>query len=711
MKKIEKFISLTLAGAMILSLASCGPKQPTETKPVETPTESATAGIDPNAVYERGDDEEVYKAVLGEYEDLLAYADSSLDLDTRYVRYAKAEADLLAQAAFIPDTTQGGTKSISRIAPRTVPYVMWGNDDDRLHSLVVAGEFLTPAERETLLGMWEAASKGEGSYDAATVIQWLKDNGHTVQTDYTYNFSTTPVTIDWLNTSSQSDTEITVNLVDGLVEYDNLGQMQPALAESWEVSEDGKTYTFHIRPGVYWYTSEGRQYAEVTAEDFVSGLRHMMDAQAGLEWLLDGIVVGATDYYGNGGSFDDVGYKAIDKYTLEVQLEVAAPYFMTMLTYSCFLPICTSFYESRGGVFGVEEYAAAAADDAAYTFGKNTDVASNVYCGPFLLQTLTNNSEIKIVRNTNYWNNEKTTLDSITWIYDDGSNLSAFYNDVVSGVYAGCNIGSAEIGALAAADGNAEKYGYVSDTTSTTYFGGLNLNRGTFAQESGAVASPKTEVEKISTQIAMLNKDFRWALFYAWDREASNAPTRGENALTNLRNMYTAPNFVTLSKDITDDDGHTFTAGTQYGDIVQYYCDKLDLGINVADGVNGWYSPERAKAAIDKAYEELGDSVQWPIKIDVTYMSFSDTHTASVAAFKESVERNLGSDKVVVNMVEATTSDDYYAGGYRAANGEAGNFDIFWGSGWGPDYGDPKSYLDTMKGYGAGYMSKVLGLF
>ena len=62
-------------------------------------------------------------------------------------------------------------------------------------------------------------------------------------------------------------------------------------------------------------------------------------------------------------------------------------------------------------------------------------------------------------------------------------------------------------------------------------------------------------------------------------------------------------------------------------------------------------------------------------------------------------------------LVEATTPEDFYASGYRASNGEAGNFDMFYGSGWGPDYGDPSTYIDTFLGEGAGYMTKVIGLF
>lgn len=700
---MKRILAMLLAVVMVLSLAACAAKTD-----APATTAATTPATEPEVVYERADDEEMFDAVLPGFEDLLAAAEAAETVDERFVLFAQAEAALLDSAVFIPTTTQNGAYTISRIAPRTVPYVQWGSDEYRLKNMVVSDEFLTPEERDELLAQWSAAVTGEGEYDPAA---YLTSKGHTIQNTYTTTFSTAPVTLDWLNTSSQSDTEVIIDCVDGLVEYDGMSNLNPALAESWEVSPDGTVYTFHIRPGVYWYTAEGTQYAEVTANDFVAGFHHMLDTQAGLEWLVDGIVVGATDYYANGGSWEDVGYKAIDDYTLEITLEQPTSYFMTMLTYSCFLPMCDSFYQAHGGVYGVEEYAAASADDSVYTFGKSTDVASQVYCGAMLLQKLEKDSEIFLVRNQNYYRNDKVTLDSIKWVYDAGEDLTALYNDTVAGTYAGISVSNETTRKLAEADGNFEKYAYISETTSTTYFGGLNVNRGTYALESGAVASAQTEEQKVSTHTALLNKNFRKALQFAFDKETQNAVSRGELALTNLRNMYCHPEFVKLENDTTDANGHTFPAGTYYGEMVQYYCDQLGVGINVSDGVNGWYNPDSAVEHLNAAKEELGDSVTYPIQIDVVYYSASDLNTAQAAAYKTSIEGVLGAENVQVNLIEATTAEDFYASGYRASNGEAGNFDMFYGSGWGPDYGDPSSYLNTFKGEGAGYMTKVIGLF
>lgn len=715
-KSLYRVLALLLALVMVLSFAACNttePEQPEEpTTPEEPVDEPEEEWVRPTE-YVRADEEEVYENVLGGFTALCDAAKEAETISERFVLFAQAEAYLLDSAVMIPTTTQNGAYTISRVAPRTVPYVQWGNDDDRLKGLVISDEFLTPDERAELLDAWSKACLGEAEYDPAA---YLTEKGHKLQDTYTLTFSTAPVTIDWLNTSSQSDTEITVNCVDGLVEYDNCNVMQPALAESWDISDDGLTYTFHIREGAYWCTSEGKQYAEVKAQDFVAGFQHMLDTQAGLEWLVEGVVAGASEYLG-GGSFDEVGYKATDDRTLVVTLCQPTSYFMTMLTYSCFLPICDQWYQAHGGVYGMTEYAEASADTNTYTYGKAEDVASQVYCGPFLLQKLNKDSEIYLVANDSYYNKDQVTLKSIKWVYDNGEDLVALYNDTVAGTYAGIGVSNETVRALAdsdkGGDGNFQKYAYISETTSTSYFGGLNICRGTFALESGACASPKTEDQKIDTDIALNNKNFRKALQYAFDKETQNAVSRGsELACTNLRNMYTHPEFVSLSEDVTDADGHTFKAGTFYGEIVQYYCDQLGLGINVADGVNGWYQPEAAKEYLEAAKAELeGKGITYPIQIDVVYYSASDLNTAQAAAYKATVEEVLGAENVQINMIEATTSEDYYASGYRASNGEAGNFDMFYGSGWGPDYGDPSTYLDTFLGEGAGYMTKVIGLF
>lgn len=107
------------------------------------------------------------------------------------------------------------------------------------------------------------------------------------------------------------------------------------------VSDDGLTYTFHLRKGASWVDSQGRKIADVTADDFVAGMQHMMDAQGGLEYLIEGIIVNASQYIsGEVTDFSQVGVKAVDDYTLEYTLESPCSYFLTMMGYSIFAPHC-----------------------------------------------------------------------------------------------------------------------------------------------------------------------------------------------------------------------------------------------------------------------------------------------------------------------------------------------------------------------------------
>ena len=127
-----------------------------------------------------------------------------------------------------------------------------------------------------------------------------------------------------------------------------------------------------------------------------------------------------------------------------------------------------------------------------------------------------------------------------------------------------------------------------------------------------------------------------------------NAVQRGEDLkYASLRNMYTHPEFVQLSADTQDADGNEFKAGTMYGEIVQFYLDQMGCKVTVADACDGWYNPDAAKEFLAAAKEELGDTVSWPIQIDVVYLGSSANNTAQSQAYKQKVEETLGAENVV----------------------------------------------------------------
>ena len=272
-KALNSVLALTAVAASLVTLASCG--------------NSGSNLVKNNKNwYALFGDKTSYDLVLGDFNSLYSEARGILnDNDERFVKMAEAEAELLASGVFVPTSTQGGAYTVSRVVPRTVPYVQWGVDGDRLKSAIVVDKFITKADRAELIEKWHAAREGAAGadYSYATVKSWLASKGYTVQNVYKSVFSTAPQTWDALATSRQNDTEQIIWGLDGLVEYDNLGQQQPAIADALpEVSADGKTYTFTINANkatkATWVSSAGQKYADVVADDFVAGFQHMLDA-------------------------------------------------------------------------------------------------------------------------------------------------------------------------------------------------------------------------------------------------------------------------------------------------------------------------------------------------------------------------------------------------------------------------------------------------
>lgn len=717
---MRKIIAMTLALLTLLSACSRGGNADGEVLQYADPYDEYGEDYDARS-------QAIYDDALGEYFEAYQAAKEAEDLSARYALMAIAEAKLLASGVMLPLTSDGGTYNISRLAPYSVPSVLWGNDADRFHNGLVTTKPITAAHREQMKAQW-AKLKGTGEYE-----DWAEDflerQGYTLKDTYTIGYTGDPQTWDVLATSRAGDTRALVNAYDGLYEYDCEGTLKPALAESYsaETHEDGTvSYTFKLRKGVKWVDSQGREVGQVKADDFVAGLQHMMDAAGGMEYLVEGLLVNADEYIaGTLTDFSSVGVKAVDDSTLVYTLTGETPYFMTMLGYSVFAPLCRSYYVSRGGRFGGEY------DDSAssYTYGRSPDTIA--YCGPYLVTNATAENTIVFRENPAYWNRENVNLRSIVWLYNDGEDELKAYQDAMNGVIDGAQL-NASSAAKARADGVFEELAYVSPSSATTYFAFCNLNREAAwnFNDSSVAISPKSENQKIRARAAMYDLHFRRALALAVDRGSYNAQTVGEDLrLTSLRNTYTPGTFVSLPKAVTVSVNGTpkeYPAGTWYGQIVQdqlkadglnikVWDPEMDARIGSSDGFDGWYDPAAAKKELEQAVKALGEqgieiSAGNPIYLDLPYFSGSDNSTNQAQAYKRSVEESLGG-AVRVNLIACSDNRDVLYAGYYASMGYEANYDIYTRAGWGPDYGDPQTYLDTLLPQYAGFMTKMLGIF
>ena len=732
MKNLKRVLCALLALVMVLGFVGCKnngddkttPAPNNTNKPAESEVPATTV---PTTELPTGDynamSAAIYDAQLGAFNTLYQAAKEETNVSKRYALMAQAEAKLLEAAVLIPGTTRGGNYGLSRVAKRSASTVLWGNDSDRFHNVLVTTELITAEDQTHLKAMWNEV-RGTGTY-TQKAIDYLTEKGYTLKNTYNMGYASDPKTWDALATSRSADSEAIVNTYDGLVEYDNENEIKPALAESWEVSEDGLTYTFHIRQGAKWVDAQGREVADVKADDFVAGMQHMLDAGGGLEYLVENIIVNALEYNtGDVTDFAEVGVKATDDNTVVYTLCQPTSYFITMLGYNVFAPMSRTYFESKGGVFGKDDYKTAV-DAGTMKYGQTVnDIA---YCGPYTVTNHTAENTIVFEANPTYWNKDNITIKTLTWKFNDGKDPTKAYEDTKAGTLDGCGLSSASLEACKA-DGNFEKYCTVSDTDATSFVLFLNLNRNAYANfndETKAV-STMTDDQKKRTDVAMLNVHFRRAIGMGLDIATYNGQVVGEELkLNSVRNSYTPGNFVALEEDVTveiNGESKTFAKGTYYGEIVQAQIDADGVKIKVwdaenqtSDGFAGWHNPANAYEELQQAITELKEfgveiSKDNPIVMDLPYYSGADIYTNRAQTLKQSVEEAL-QGCVVVNLVSCADAQEWYYAGYYTESGKDANYTLYDVSGWGPDYGDPATYLDTMLGDGAGYMAKCLGLF
>lgn len=668
----------------------------------------------------------VYEQQLGTFQDTYQAAkDELIDIDRRYALSAIAEAKLLESGVFIPFNSKGGGYAITRNAYHTASSVMWGIGTDRYENMVVAKEYVKPEDWAAMKTKWNELH-GTGTYEE-WVKGYMKDQGYTLNDEYALSIYNSEIkTWDGLATSRQADTRAIENTIDCLMQYDMENVLQPALAESYDISSDGTVYTFHLRDGLEWDDSQGRKIADLVADDFVAGMQHMMDAMGGLEFLVDGTIKGVHEYInGQASDMSGVGVRAVDDKTVEYTLEQPTPWFLTMLQYNPFTPLCRSFYESQGGKFGAD-YDNSAAD---YKYGTSPD--SIAYCGPYLCTNYTPGNMIVFDANPNYWAADRINIHKITWPYEDGSDPLKIYNDMKAGILPGAGMtpSAMEKAKTDMVDETGksmfDSYVHQSDTDGTSFVGFFNLNRVTYANASDLtkVRSEKTVDDAERSRKALDNANFRLALIFATDRAARQAQRAGEDLkYTALINGYTPGAFCSISNDTTVDINGTpttFKAGTYYGEMVQAQITADGFPIKCWDadtqssaGFDGWYNADNAKAYLDKAKSELDIKIDknHPIKIDLPYSASGETFTNMANAWKQSVEAATDG-QIIINLVACASDEEYYNTGYYCDYGYEGNYDINDTSGWSADYGDPTSFLDTLLPEGAGYMAKMLGIY
>ena len=471
-------------------------------------------------------------------------------------------------------------------------------------------------------------------------------------------------TLNYLYTSNTNDYEMCANMVDCLVEYDQYGVMQPALAESWAHNDDYTEWTFHIRQGVKWMDAEGNEVADVTAHDWVSAARWVNDAanNSSNQYMYNGIVKNAEAYFNytaylleseNGTrttddegnpiepvaevSFDDVGVKAVDDYTLVYTMEAPCTYFPTVLSYTTYMPVYGPFLEEMGDSFGVDNY-------------------SVLYNGAYIMTQFEPQNQRILTKNETYWDKDNVFIDEIQYLY----NTSATQLGPESFIRGEVDWAQIDASILSAWLEDPERQNMVSPSranVSFSYFFCFNFE-------------PRFDdsLDPDNWLLAVNNENFRQSIRYGLDRINALTVVEPEDPESLLNRTITPATF-------------TSAAGLDY---TQY---PALQEISSSDGFN----EELALQYKDAAVEELtAAGATFPIQMYMRYNPDTANWDRECQVIEQQLEGLLGSDYIDI-VVEAGPSTNFLSTVRRA--GDYG----FMKCNWGADYADPQTWTDPFK--------------
>ena len=513
------------------------------------------------------------------------------------------------------------------------------------------------------------------TFAAALLLVACGQSGSDTKT-YSSTFSGNPTTFNYLLDYYADNTSIITNLVDGLLENDNYGNLVPSLAEDWSVSSDGLTYTYKLRKDAKWFTADGEEYALVKAQDFVTGIKYAVDNKSQAIDLIQNSIKGLNDYItGADSDFSKVGVKVIDDQTIEYTLTRPEPYWNSKTTNSILFPVNEEFLNSKGKDFGT------------------LSPDSILYSGPYLLKDFTSKSSIEYVKNPHYYDHDKVSIEHVKLAYFDGSDQELTIRNFESGAYSIAGVYPNSSNFAKTKEKYKDNIVYSLQDKTSWYFN-FNVNRKAYNH-----TSKTTDEQKKSTETAVLNKNFRQAVNFALDRAAYSAQSNGEEAASKtLRNTLVPPTFVQV--------GDKTFGEVVASKLVNYETEWA--GMNLADAQDAYFNKEKAQAKFAEAKKDLASQgVTFPIHLDIAVDQTNKNAVTGMNSVKQTLESVLGADNLVIDVQQLST-DEYNNVAFLAPTPDARDYDLSF-DGWVADYQDPSTYLNPFNAEDGFYL-KIFGL-
>ena len=464
-------------------------------------------------------------------------------------------------------------------------------------------------------------------------------SGGVTSEEYFTVYSGEVSTMNYLVTATEIEMLPAANIVSGLMEHDNFGVLKPSAAESVQISDDGTVYTFTLREGQMWYRHDGTEWGEHVAQDYVDAIKYTLDpANSSNNAHIRDYLANAQDYYMSlvdedvaPIDFAQVGIKALDKYTVEYTLVAPTPWFLSLMTHTIYRPAPGAFLEETGTMFGTG----------------HTTLLSN---GPYILENFQPQNIREYVRNENYWDVENVHIPRLTYQFNREAGTLApdlFWRGEITGT-------SLPSAVLQGWLDNPERADYVTPADVNwmwNFWWAFN-----FDPQFG------DEWEPENWRAAVMNVNFRKAIWHGLDRVAAQMTVDAINPERQMKNTITPPNYVSVQ-------GVDYTMLPPLEKFTTTDPFQADL----------------AKEYRDKAMEELEGIVTFPVKIKWTFNEGGAANGERAQVIEQQLENLLGADFIDI------MPEGYAATGYLDNTRRNGNYamqDLNQGS----TYLDPYSY-------------------
>lgn len=465
--------------------------------------------------------------------------------------------------------------------------------------------------------------------------------------------------IETFNYLYQSSGSYYANYVEGLVECDRYGIVRPLIAESWDVSDDGLVYTFHLRDDAYWYTVDGARYAPVTANDFVFSAKYILTAENGSKTsdILMGFFKNATEYFEGACAWEDVGVKALDDHTLEYTLLQPCSYFMSNLSYVCFLPASEQYVTECGDKW---------AQDNTYF----------LYNSGYIMTGFQSQSFHSAIKNEDYWDADNFHITRIEKTYNAEADTLGM-ELVKRGEVTDADIAAEMVDSWMEDPELSERIRpQMPGTNSYNYWYLFNFWPTYDEGANETVDGVNYKVTDHETWAKVVNNlAFRKSFYHGLDRINALQTQDPYSPEAYVINTISSENFVSVGGKAYGD----------MGDLAKFSAEDYDS-----------FDPDLALEYKAQAMEELSAlGVTFPVVVYMPYNSGDTMLTNRAQVIQQQMESLLGTDYIKF-IIEGYPNTDYLNSTRRA-----GNY-MWMECYWGADFQDPATYCDPFR-YGQKY--------